>query len=585
MIWRKRLSWVVAGVLVLGGLAILAIMFLPFDAVKYFFNLLSKDDNLSMLRPDNAIVFRALGGLVGLLVLGAGFLTAARRWDIPAKLAKRLIADCRAFFADSRPGKNEIAFLAALAGIFLMGTIVRLAAIQGPMEHDESYTVMTFADSIWHAVTDYSLPNNHVLNSILIHLSVKIWGVAPWSVRLPAFLAGILAIPCVYLLAKRLYDPWTGLTAALLTAFSPALVLYSTSARGYALVVLFTLILLILGDTVRSQNNYFAWGLIALVSALGMYTVPVMLFPFAILFTWLLLEYLLANPLPSATRLEFLRSWLFTGLAAALLTLLLYSPILIFTGLQKLLLNGFVAPLQWKDIPDTWRARFIDTWKEWTHAVPVVVVFLILAGCVLSLVLHKRLAKNRVPLQLAAVLAVMTLLVVQRYNPWARVWIYAQPLVFMWGAAGTIGLVRTVRFKALRNVPLSAVLFGLAFLAGCFSALRTVPTLPARWAAQGDLEQAVVYLKGQMQENDFVIVDWPDDAPLWFYFLEYGISNAHLDRRIPFERALVVVEPVHQQTVESVLAARDPQQDVSYLSCETLLKTIGTVEIHACSRK
>ena len=65
---------------------------------------------------------------------------------------------------------------------------------------------------------------------------------------------------------------------------------YSNNARGYTLVALFTLLTLILGDIVRKEKNLFAWGLISLFSALGLYTVPVMLFPFGVLFVWLFLE-------------------------------------------------------------------------------------------------------------------------------------------------------------------------------------------------------------------------------------------------------------------------------------------------------
>ena len=83
---------------------------------------------------------------------------------------------------------------------------------------------MAFARSLFAAATDYHLPNNHVFHSILVYFSTRIFGIQPWAVRLPAFTAGVLLVPAAYWLAKRLYDRWTALGAALLVAWFPPLI-------------------------------------------------------------------------------------------------------------------------------------------------------------------------------------------------------------------------------------------------------------------------------------------------------------------------------------------------------------------------
>jgi len=489
------------------------------------------------------------------------------------------------FFSFSNISRSEKGYLVSLSVVTILAGINRLALMESPMLHDEAYTVVTYADSFFHALTDYSMPNNHVFHTLLVNLSVRAFGLAPWSVRLPAFLAGVLVIPGVYFLAKQIYDPWTGLFASVLVAFSPSLISYSTSARGYTLVALFTLVIIILGIYVRKEKNLVAWGLIAIFSALGLYTVPVMLFPFGMLFVWLFLENLAASPAPYSSKWEFIRYWLIAGFLTAFLTILLYAPVLIYTGPQKLFANGFVAPLTWADLPDTWHARLIDTWAEWTHGVPLAITIMLLAGWVSSLIFHRKLANIRVPLQLAALLWITFLLIAQRSNAWAKVWVFLLPLMLIWSAAGIIGLMRSVHLKFLYGLSLASILTAVVLFVGGLSTLRLIPELRGLWSQRGDVENAVIFFKNSISDTDLIVVDWPDDASVWFYSLEYNLSNNHFDKRIPFTRAWVLVNPPDGQSIDSVLADRGPDSPALDLASIKLIHEIGTRQIYQCPVK
>ena len=445
--------------------------------------------------------------------------------------------------------------------------------------------MVTFADTIFHAITDYSLPNNHIFHTILVNLSVKVFGLAPWTVRLPAFLAGVLIIPGVYYLAKRIYDPWTGLLASILVAFSPSLIDYSTNARGYTLVALFSLIIFILGNYVRRERNLLAWGLISIFSALGLYTVPVMLFPFGILFIWLFMENLAISPAPYSSRWQFLNYWLIAGLLAAFLTILLYTPVLIYSGPQKLFSNGFVAPLSWSDLPETWHARLKDTWSEWTHGIPLVIIIVLGAGWVSSLIFHRKISATHVPLQLSALLWISILLVVQRSNAWAKVWVFLLPLMLIWSAAGITGLMRNIRLKFLNRPSLAGIVTVTVLLVGIWSTGQLIPKLAGLLAQRSDVENAVLFFKKSIDKTDLIVVDWPDDASVWFYSLEYGISNNHFDKRIPYTRAWILVNPPDGQTVTSVLADRGPDIPALDLPSKKLIQEIGTRQVYECPIK
>ena len=400
-------------------------------------------------------------------------------------------------------------------------------------------------------------------------------------------MAGVLLVPAAYWLAKCLYDRWTALSAALLVAWLPILINYSTNARGYTLVALFTLLTLTLGSIVRKQKNLFAWILISLFSALGLYTLPVMLFPFGILFAWLFLENEVEGPGPYHSKLDFLRYWVAAGLGAAILTMLFYTPILIFTGPEKIFANGFVASLPWADLPETLSHRFTETWAEWTSGVSLFMKILLVTGLTLSLIFHQRLSKTRLPLQLAAFLWITALIVIQRPNAWAKVWLFLLPLILLWAAAGIVGLLEKVRLNFLRGVPLAVIVVGLALLDGIQHAAWLVPKLPDIWTGRGEEERAILFVKGQLRNDDLIIVAPPDDAVVWYYSELHGILNSNFDTRIEFTRALVLVDTVAGQTPTSVIAERGPDKAVLILDLGSirLLEIVGKLQVFEVPRK
>jgi len=582
---RNWISWLFAALPASLGIFGIILALLPYGILKPFIDSLMPDGNFNSLKPWNAEVFKVLFGLGGLFFLGLALLTGLRRWKLFGPFFKQLWADAGHFFAGLRPRTDELAFLAALLVIMVLAVIYRLEYIYSSLHHDEAYTYVAFAHSLFAAATDYHLPNNHVFHSILVHFTTRIFGIQPWAVRLPAFMAGVLLVPAVYWLAKRLYDRWTALGAALLVAWLPMLIDYSTNARGYTLVALFTLLTLTLGSIVCKQKNLFAWMLISLFSALGLYTVPVMLFPFGILFAWLFLENQVEGPGPYHSKLDFLRYWVTAGFGAAILTMLFYTPILIFTGPEKVFTNGFVAPLPWADLLATLSQRFTETWIEWTTGVPLFMAIFLVAGWTLSLIFHRRLSTTRVPLQLAALLWIAALIIIQRPNAFGKVWLFLLPLMLLWAAAGIVGLLEKVRLKFLRGLPLAVIVVGLPLLAGIQHAAWLAPQLPEIWVRRGVEEKAVLFIQSQLQNGDLIIVAPPDDTPVWYYSELHGIINSHFDTRLAFDRALVLVDPVEGQTPDSVIAERGPDPAlVDVKSCH-LLDTFDKILVFECSHK
>ena len=59
-----------------------------------------------------------------------------------------------------------------LGGILLCGLILRVGSLNDPISYDEAYNAVEFASrSWWAAISDYSLPNNHIFHTLLVRAS------------------------------------------------------------------------------------------------------------------------------------------------------------------------------------------------------------------------------------------------------------------------------------------------------------------------------------------------------------------------------------------------------------------------------
>ena len=85
----------------------------------------------------------------------------------------------------------------------------------------------------------FSSPNQHLMNSLLMRVSVAALGEHDWTIRLPAVLFGIATVPALYWLARPIMKGWQALAVAFLTAVSYHHIWFSQNARGYSAYLLF----------------------------------------------------------------------------------------------------------------------------------------------------------------------------------------------------------------------------------------------------------------------------------------------------------------------------------------------------------
>ena len=397
-----------------------------------------------------------------------------------------------------------------------LGILVRAYFLFQPMRGDEAYTFLVFVERGTAALFDYSLPNNHVLNTLLIRLVTLVWGGSPAMIRLPAFAAGVAAIAVVYNLARVLTPYKTaGVLAATGMAIFPYQVLYSTNARGYSMVVLCALILVLAGC--RFAGKPSAWGSagLALVSALGMLAIPVMAFPIAGFFCWLVVL-LWANSTPwrhIASRFVLP----FAGLTA-LFTFLFYLPVIAVShGIGPLVSNKFVVSQPWNDFLAQLGPQLQRSFEELVRDIPVVVLIFLAALLVVGMyaALKQQLLSAWLILP-ALLVGAAIVLFIQHRIPYARTWIYLIPFVLLAADAGLAFLLERLPGRATALFKTGLLACGLIFAARLMSAniIGAYPDTSAFPAAPIVVE----YLKPILQPGDKVHITSTADWSVNYYF-------------------------------------------------------------------
>lgn len=594
----RNVLWglILAGLGVLGS-GLLLLFSQPFARARAWVDPLAKDGSFELFSPafyqSARLPALILGGLC--LLLLASMLIWRRQSlalvgglvRLPGRAFARLRSDAPRFMADLRQQRLPRREALLLLGLVLLALVARGAFLWRPPEHDEVYTVINFAAPPLHVgLVDYHLPNNHVFHTLLLHFLFLIFGYPMWAMRLVAYLAGVLVVPVLYFLARWLYDQRTAALAAASAAVLPVLVYYGTNARGYTLLMLFMLLIMLLAEYVRRHANLLAWGLWVLFAALGLFTVPVFLYAFGIVGAWLLVAVLLGDGCAAyGSRWRMLKWLVIAGASVAALTMLFYTPVFLHSGIRAVFANPTIAPIPWSQFPATLHDRLLDTYGQYAMDVPLAGQALFVLGFVLSLTpLATRLSLTsgrRFPWQVVAPLVIATLLLIQRPNPWGKIWTFLIPLLLMWGAAGLVGLLNAIQHRLGWRWNLAGGFAGLVLIAAVVGTGLSIANSPnAGFNIVGPEEKITLFLRDQVQPTDLIVVAPPQDALVWYYSHVYEIDMNHYKRELPFFRSLVVVDTRFSQTPQSVIEDRGPEPYFYRWDTAQMIKQIEYLQVY-----
>ncbi len=579
-----RLTFI--GVTIIGGVVFGLLFLLPFDYQKSWVDQLAVDGNVeSYTRGIHTSIQYCTGPLavlfLGFIVFLIGFKGRANSLIGSAALSSinnlSLRRDeIKELLKKISPSKDDAIPLIVLAGIIILGAFFRYAYLWRPMGHDETYTFMAFASrGLRISITDYHLPNNHVFHTILVNLVYQMFGDSPAVIRLPAFLAGVMIIPATYSIGRLFYNSKIGLVGASIVASLAVLIDYSTTARGYTIITLFALLIIILAVYVKDHRNMVAWGLLVIISSLGLYINPTMVYPIGMGFTWLLLSKLI-HDVSDTYGTRYYLYLLISSLAIIIITLILYLPIILNSGLQSLISNDVIEALSWSDFIQSIEPRIKNTWLEWNRALPNAISLIAIIGLIASLFVPKLPKDRRMPLIMAGIIWIGTALLIQRVAPWPRIWLFLLPFFVIWISAGIIGLFELVFRRIPRSDSLMVGLIGFFIAVPLISGLmRNYTQYDQKLHSQGEVELLADYLQDYLQPNDVVVVTSPDSVVLKYYLRRNGLAKefTELKKGKLFERAIVVVNQTQGQTLEYVLERRQFLDDVNIASGDEIFRS------------
>ena len=468
--------------------------------------------------------------------------------------------------------------LAALLSIVTLGVVLRLRALGQPINYDEAFTYTQYASRpFFVALSNYSYPNNHLLHTLLVHVSIQLFGSALWAIRIPAVVAGCVAIPLCYAVARRLTGRREALIVAALVSVSEVLITFSVVARGYSILTVLFLLALCCGLDIVVTRSRQPWALFAGLSAAGFFTVPVFLYPYGSLMLWLAWAGL-RDPQNGALRPgAIIRSAAWTGV----ITAVCYAPAAATTGLQSGL--DYALPTAHSGFLFSVSA-VAKAAADVLRGMPATVLVVLVASSALAVITRWRTA----PGILAIAMAIFPAIVVPiqgKLAP-ARAWIYLLPVWFAFAAAGVVAVADWVASFAPRKTAALAGALAAAFtLAVTFHALSHPPPRYAEWPSRSgsyadtDFDEVAEYLKRSLTPQDVLITVFPEEFLFEYHLRIHGVPLAPLKNppRHP-KRLIVLANETKRFPVATVLTMK--AADYSYTTQPRLLRSFAYTSVY-----
>jgi hypothetical protein len=342
------------------------------------------------------------------------------------------------------------------AVIALQVLLFSYCAYSFPISYDEAWTYLNFTSkSVFTSASYYPAPNNHIFFSILSNISSLLPVHDPKiSMRLLNICCSVLCSFLFFKLMRRFYTRRIALYTLVLLTFSYPISLYSIQARGYELVLLFSLAATyaVIAHLSAPRKRY-VW-LYVISTILGFYTVPSFLYFFVSINLFVLLYAIITK------RRMIFRSFVLFDSITAIITAILYAPVILISGLDAVTHNGYVKPIPLAEVMSRIPGHFSQS-ADWFFGVPMFGTCIFFVLWLMTLLItqkEKHPALKQFNL-LALLLLIMPpfILLLHRVIPFERTWIYlAVPL-----AALIACLLKAVHDRFFGGRSLHRAVFGI----------------------------------------------------------------------------------------------------------------------------
>ena len=530
--------------LLAGALFGIYVTTLPFESLKATIDQLAVDGDAEFFTREIAadIQFKLLLlSFAALILIPIIFNSRTRLDSTIEKLQldfKSLIKEAKVYLANLAHNqvRNDLIFIAVCIGIAFYA---RCFYLFREIYYDEAFTFLSYAvKPLVIAISNYSEPNNHLLHTALLRLTYLTIGYHEWALRIPAFIAGLLILPALYLFAFLLKNRRVAFYSTALACPSVTLIEYSTLARGYSLLVLLFLVLcsVCIGLTKRPHNLGLQLIFIA-TSAAGFFTIPIFLYGWISLVFWMGLEHRRNNTMGWR---DLIAQSFKLSISTTIVSLACYLPALVCVGLKALVANTHVETKGFEYLFEQGPASLVWTWESWNMGLPLFAQYFFCLMAVLGLTFEFFSRPKKTPLLAVLATCSLSIMIAQQVVPFRRVWLFLLPVYFVYVASGldiVFSGIKTFfagKFNIKRYWPQSWVGFQILI---CLILVFQVDFIHREFPAtfhteQGtlrDAKQITTWISPLLKEDTRVLAIPPADYPLRYHFFKQGIDFAFLD--------------------------------------------------------
>ena len=511
-----------------GGLSLTAFLgsVISYEEVLSYLNSIAPDgdvESYSSLRHELFhIRLRYASAGFGLIAMGMAFVSS----HIKPKQGHPRSSSVQ-FFMDMREAiwrwyRGTAAWVKICIAVLCCGAaLLRGMMLLEPITYDEAFTWTYYASRPLHvALADYSYPNNHILHTLFVKGSTVLFGVSLVPLRLPAFVASLVALPLFYLFVRSTFGRHVALLSLTLVVADGSLVEYSALARGYSITWLCMITAFMLMRYFLRTANLFSACMIGTVCGLGMWSVPTMLYPALLVHLWAFLLILFKG----VDRVEHqIQRLLLSFLVLVAIALLLYSPVLVLYGPGQITAHPELIPPSWATMSAELGTTVMGTWEHFTDPVPVILVFAGILACCWAVYA----SMNFRLLAVALVLATVPVVLLQRAVAPARAWLFILFIMHIGGAIGLLHFLKALSGALSFRYGLAPWVIAAAFLVFAAFARSGMPAIVDRQLRFSEAATIANWLHQRLRPGDRVYTMFPWDAPVEFHAVGIGTERTY----------------------------------------------------------
>jgi 4-amino-4-deoxy-L-arabinose transferase-like glycosyltransferase len=459
--------------------------------------------------------------------------------------------------------------------LILCGAALRGWFLVSPITADEAFMWVHYASHPTSMiVSDLAYPQNQILHTLLVKLSAGLFGSGKVIIRLPAFIAALLAMPLFYLFVRAMFNRYIAVMALALVASSGPLIEYSALANGQAVVWLFMLLALSFGRHFHKGNNMVSAVGMGLMLALAMWTSTSALYPALMVLLWSLFHLMFNHSDSLPVRMV---NWSVAFLVFFLLTLALYAAVINDFGILQLLHHNTLADHSWKKFK---RVHPEGAMVLWFYLVDTTGRFFASLG-LLGLVVAAYISVKYRTLTFAMLLGAVLPVLLNRFVPAPQAWLYTLFILHISTALVLFYILKYVQEKAMPSlgkrtrVAVASLVLLVVSAWPAMSFLLGTDRIP-RYA---EAEEVARSFRDAMGPQDRILADHPWKDPLVFHLMCTGLDRgAAQGTGGTGSHLYVVIDPGGDQTIDTVLAAEGV--DRSSVEELELVKEVARLKVY-----